>query len=537
MVQPSPDVTSKGRFSLRRPPDVVWTTYVLAAVVGVITIGLLGPGPRVGDGYDYYVMLFSWAENLTPYATDRVGEIYEAYVKTRPDAETFPKYWPGWPPCEGAEVELNHFWLYSLLAAVFYWPLKILGLDVGLSYNVLHVVLLFLAAHILNKRLGPAAALSLVLLVLFSPLLWSINKAHGEFYTVMTTTVGMGYFLVGQHVRCAIWMALAATLNPSLAAVTLLAVGFGFIEQRGRLFAENKLRLALLAGILVLHPAYYLVRLGAPTPLLSGGGAMRIAPDLLPLRHMTAFWVDPDVGLLANWPLALPMLVLFLVLACRGAVRLPRKVLAFLGLSILALCWTFTLVSTGFGGFGGTVGVSRYAIWLLFAFFPLQWQLLIWLLGRRRALFYPVATAALALGLWTTWLYRPGLPETCRRPTAVSRLLYAHLPGLYDPMPVVFYNCYGGRTRFNDDETLTWTSWAVSDPSGNKILVWREAMQGEDPQQPLSVVGCPTLDSAAVYRAAAGRFSPQPRRQYVYLNGVDWTVAKDATLRPNPNRS
>ena len=42
---------------------------------------------------------------------------------------------------------------------------------------------------------------------------------------------------------------------------------------------------------------------------------------------------------------------------------------AFFILSSLMLTWTYARLSSGFGGFGGTVDVSRYSVWLIFLFF------------------------------------------------------------------------------------------------------------------------------------------------------------------------
>ena len=498
----------------------------LLGAVSVATLGCLGAGPRVGDGYDYYVMLFSVAESLTPYTTDRAGDVFEAYAATRPD-------WTGPRQYDRACPVTEHFWLYSWLAALFYWPLKGCGLDAGLSFNCLHVALLLVAARIVHRNLGPPAVLGLILLVIFSPLLWSINKAHTEFFTVMTATVGMAYFLVGQYPRSAAGFALAATQNLSFAPVALLALGFGFRRHGWKLIVGQCRPLALTAGLLVLHPLYFLMCQGQLTPKMAENELI-FGSYLLPVKHMAAFWFDPDAGLLANWPLALPLLAIAAAPCLRRPGRLVTETVVFAALAIVGLTWSYTRLVGGFGGGGATIGVSRYAVWMLFLFLPVQWRVLTWMAVQRRALSWSVAGAWLLLGGLTSWLYWPSLAELSGRPSPVAGMLYANLPGLYDPVPLVFYDCYGGKYEYHKTTagvTGVRTSWAVSDRSGNKILIWRDAMLREAPAKPSPVVGCAALAPELVYPLAQRWFAENSDAEFLYLNGMASRVGKGVRNR------
>jgi hypothetical protein len=439
-----------------------------------------------------------------------------------------------------------------MLAAVFYWPLKFLGADVGLSFNCLHVVLLYVAVVLLHRRLGPAAACSLVLLVVGSPLLWYANKAHAELFTVVLGALGTAYLVSGQHTRSALCFALVATQNPAFGLVALLALAVGLASRGWRKsLAEWKLLLAV-AAVLALHPAYYWLRSSLASPMLTGP-ELQIGGDYLPLRHMAAFWIDPDIGLLPTWPLGLPLLVAAVVMFVRRRSRRRIEYAVFAVLASLILTWTYTRLSRGFGGFGGTVDVSRYSIWLIFLFFPLLWQVLVWLqgsrqspsavrpaveaagpysgrisswrtaYGRRLLPFLPpmprfvVIVGLGAIGL-SAWLYRPWLDETSRRPTPVSNWFYANLSGCYDPLPRIFYYSRGGRRELCGDEDFYWSDWAVSDASGNKMLLWRDAFQRQSPEAPAAVVGRGCLDPKAVYAIAQERFARHPRAEFAYIN-------------------
>ena len=142
----------------------------MLGLFGTISLGWFGVGQRVGDGTGFYMMFFAWAENFTPYSTERVGKKFVEYVKPRPEWEGDQHYYsPDNPIRKNGTADEGHFWLYSMLAAVFYWPLKLLGADVGLSFNCLHVVLLYVAVVLIHRRLGAAAACSLIILVVASP--------------------------------------------------------------------------------------------------------------------------------------------------------------------------------------------------------------------------------------------------------------------------------------------------------------------------------------------------------------------------------
>ena len=118
---PSTIPPDSSRISNRR-----WHAIYAAVVLGLfgtISLGWFGVGQRVGDGTGYYVMLFAWAENGTPYSTQRVGEKFVEYVKPRPEWKGQQYYSPGQPIRKDGTSDQGHFWLYSMLAAVFYWPL------------------------------------------------------------------------------------------------------------------------------------------------------------------------------------------------------------------------------------------------------------------------------------------------------------------------------------------------------------------------------------------------------------------------------
>ena len=507
------------RFLPQRQLDLASWNFLVLCALALATVGYFRAGPRIGDGLHYYLMLISISENGTVYTTPATAAVYDEYAFKHPrrGLAKFARIdTKNRLPTSGPDrVEFNHFWFYSLLASSFYWPLKWLGVDVGQSFNLLHLALLFWAAYVAHRRLGPRATSSLILLVVFSPALWFINKAHTEFFTVMTTSIAILYFLSGRYVWCAAWFAAASTQNPPFGILAIIALGCGFAEQRWKPFGEHKRLLAATAALMAIHPGYYLLMHGTLTPSLLTGHT-HFGGDLLPIGRMAALWIDPDLGLFPNWPWGLVILAVFAWLCFRRKVRLrPRLVL--LGMAvILILGWSNT--RAGNISHGGTVHVSRYGLWYLCLFLPLLWRVVQWLATQRRAMVATLAAVALVPALFTMAQYWPDRREVFHRPTRFSLVFYEYLPWLYDPIPEIFSERYG-----NEEDC---EAWAVSHPSGNKILVWDDAPYLDTPQQAPNVRGCPELDPVAVCKLAKRRLAQQPNKYYVYLNGLGSVLAR-----------
>ena len=131
--------------------------WVVVGALAVLLVLVLGRGQRVGDGSEYTIMLLGWAEQLQPYTDATTKEIYQSYVASyAPLGRHVPLHelqMNGQFINAAGQADYTHFWFYSLCAAPFYWPLRALGLDPGLSFNLLHVTLIGLVVHLCH-RLG-----------------------------------------------------------------------------------------------------------------------------------------------------------------------------------------------------------------------------------------------------------------------------------------------------------------------------------------------------------------------------------------------
>jgi hypothetical protein len=508
---------SRARF-LQRSGSAGILAWLLIAILAFICLIKPGPVVRSGDSLEYVAMLVSWAEFGRPYVTADSIKIMEKRLGQAPEPgesaffrslrERFPALLKN-----GTEMDLPHFWLYSLGASVFYHPVRLLSLNIGLAFMLLHLLIVVAGFLVIRKALGRAAGLCFLLLIVFSPLIWFVNKVHVELFTVVLVCSGAALLAAENWAGSALSFALAATQNPPFAILAGLVFLLGFVRQKWAVFRGRWPLLAAAFGLAAAQPVYYLLRLGILNPVVATGAA-RMDTDVFSLRRMFSFIVDPDIGLFANWPVALLILLLFAVQAARGKAGFRSPTWVFLAVSLPVLLWSQSRSLNL--NHGGTRFISRYALWYLYVFFVILWQL-----GRslqasdRRAkrAWFAAGVLAAAFALVEFW---PSRPEEYLRPTPVSQWLYSRFPGVYDPMPEIFTERYR-----RIEEHLPEDVWAVSNPTGSKILIRWGRMQVVRYWPKLDPIPtCPALDPDLVYTEAQRRFEAAPEKKYLYINGL-----------------
>ena len=134
--------------------------------------------PRVvGDAREYALM----AVNLARLESPSVSREEMAGIGTvLPGVTSEGLAMPQLQGPEGRQV-FPHFWFYSLLAAPF------VGAQPLLAFAVLNLLLLTAASVVLARRV-PLATLALVMA---GPVVWWIDKAHTEVFTVALTALDL----------------------------------------------------------------------------------------------------------------------------------------------------------------------------------------------------------------------------------------------------------------------------------------------------------------------------------------------------------
>jgi hypothetical protein len=231
----------------------------------------------------------------------------------------------------------------------------------------------------------------------------------------------------------------------ALAAALFWAEGAWVARQFGRNGDRRAIgRLTLAFAPAFLPTVFGLVVFGRPSPLHLAG-----AYDV---RHVSAVRAlelvfDLNLGLLPYVPLALTLGVMLpvLSLACRRTGTAtgpgPRSAAGSRGSAwLLVAAALVALASTGAANWNhGTVGPSRYGLWLLPFLFVLLAEALEVAGGRLRRVVLPLAVLAV-LSQAAITLVRGGVhaPEDYTRHSPVARWVLDRWPALYNPTTEIF---------------------------------------------------------------------------------------------------
>ncbi len=434
--------------------DATASRLVWAALVVVAVLGLVAPVRRTGDAHQYHAMAAALAGLRPPALTEAEVMAYSGWLSAQPADSGFPgSVRAVRQPAlvvDGRQ-EFSHFWFYPMLAAPFVAAAAVADIHPGHGFFAANVLLLGLAVWAVARSSRPV----LGLLLLATPIVWFVNKAQVEVFTFAVLCLAMAAARRGWFLWAGLAVAIASTQNaPILVAVPCFWAAALFKHRlaegrAGRASPTGRVRAVLLVGATVvigaLHPAYYLIRLGVPTPQRLNGGIDAGWPSA---QRYLAVLLDPDLGLLA-WVPALAALALV------GGIRLLRRdsgdgapTADTVDLRLTAACgvaiggwFLFVFAQTTNVNSGGTVHVSRYALWLIPLLLPTLEAALRPIERRRPALLPVLATVVFAA---YAVAFRPALPERYVTPSPQSDLLNAWLPGVYRQVPEVFFERHRG---------------------------------------------------------------------------------------------
>jgi hypothetical protein len=394
----------------------------LAAAVLAVSLGLISQSPfrHVGDAGEYTAM----AVNLARFSRPSLTPAQLADAATRlPEGAAANLVQPERLAADGRQ-DFAHFWFYPLLAAPFVHVAMTLGLDPQAGFVALNLGLIVGLTVLFASRIAPAG----VLLVVFSPIIWWLDKPHTEVFTF--TLVATALVLLREKPWWSIVaFGAAATQNPPIAGAMAIALVVGLIQHG---FAERRLWFAGVAGALLagLHPAYYYSRLGVWSGLT--GGIDRHWPAM---REVTTVPFDSNVGVFV----LAPLLSVTMIAALVAVLRRPqhrRMDIATGAMLLIAVLFLLSFTQTTNYNSGGTPGPSRYGMWLV----PFLAPMIGWVDSRARWLW----SLAVASSLWSVWAFAPARPERYVEPSALASYLWSHAPDIDNPVAEVFVERLGG---------------------------------------------------------------------------------------------
>lgn len=389
------------------------TPAVMAVVAAVIVTGAIDAVPRrVGDGGEYMAMTLRMADGHGPTFDDAAVQRSTARLQAL-----------GWlhgtpltglvPTTDGRQVFL-HFWLYSALVAPVAALTEALDAHPNLAFTLVNATLLLA----LVWRLSRSGHHLLALIVGIGPVIWWVDKAHSEVF--MVATIGAACLLAAERRRAGFLAAgLAAAQNPGALGPLVVSAGALAASQVG----NRRDYLALTGGVALaaIYPAHYLLHTGRLSPLLPPDGLSWPG-----LRTLLTPLVDLNVGL---WPFA----PAYCLLVAAGLVAQPART-RVMTLTTGGLL-LFAAAQAGNVNHGGTPGMSRYALWLFAALLPAA------AVSARRVQDHAAAAAAVVgITAVMTWAaFRPVFDDgRALRPTILASAVWAHWPGLDNPVPEVF---------------------------------------------------------------------------------------------------
>ena len=472
---------------------------------------------RVGDGHEYLAMARQMSTGRPPALS--AADL----VRVSSEMERLGSGWSvdlAAPHLTGSDgrQDFPHFWLYSAFVAPIVAVFALSGLHWNHAFTVFNIALLTTAACVALRRVRPAATPMLVA----GPIVWWLDKASVEVFTFGLLAIAASLWSTAPCAAVVLLGVLTAQ-NPAF-GLTLVAVG---VWATGRARPPDRRRivlaLAVAAAIGVLHPLYYFWHLRRPSPLASSlvlewpGITAVLTPLLDPLAGVA--WCFP--GLVA---------LVALVSACEIRDRRIVPLMALAGL-VGALLVVFALSSNV--NHGGTPGPSRYGIWLaplvltLFAHRPDGTP------PCRHGRYLPLV-AMLSLP-HAVWMFHPKLPENSEAPTRVGNWFVERTPALYNPLPEVFAERFGG----NDGDPLVPTASARCE----KVLLSGEgspAMRWPIPCAPAPVpAACTQADVLCYANRSGGAYefvSPprQPGFRFVVAAETSWRGPRDFDWLPVP---
>jgi len=401
------------------------TAFAVATVSIAFCLIAGSPARLVGDGGEYMAQALNFAALDGPSIGRQATPLLEARIAAiEPALET-------WSIEDAAAAgpdlrrDFVHFWFYSLMAAPFVAAADLVGLSPVHGFTVLNVLLLAAAVWFAGPRLGPAATI----LLFASPLVWWIDKAHTEVFTVALLAIAF------VAMRDRPWLApiaagAAATQNPPIALVVAIIIGVGVLTSGRQMLRDRTYLVAagIGLGLAALQPAYTWLRHGTPSLLLRA-----TKPGLPTISELSASILDPSMGLVGNYPMLLVASLAVAVLAvvrARPALLRPDLIAAALALPI----FLYAFAQTSNPHHGATPSLTRYALWFIALAVPL------WRLGfERRLLPAPVLwTAAVVSAAVSLIAFHPAVSQHAHEPTWLASHLWQHHPRWQHPLPEVF---------------------------------------------------------------------------------------------------
>jgi hypothetical protein len=489
-----------------------------AALYVLIVLGLAccDVRPR-GDGYEYMLMASAFAIHATPDVRDadtvwvaaiepRVGGVMRQVRRGMVSAE--PSILGSIERAPSGRYYSVHFWLYSLLAAPFLWLAHVVGITPLFALPLVNATAVLAASFYAASALTGRRRLWVPVAFLLSGTSYYLHWTGPEALTASAAFVSALAALLGRSGHALLAAGLAASQNPGALSLLVFIGGWWFVLRRdpeSALFGNGCVprfdraivACALGGGLLAaLSPLFFSLTFGEPSLL-----ARAIDSNLIGPERLFSLLFDLNQGMLIGVPgVLLGFAIAAGIVFHLRSVREQRLLYVALALGALtALLGVLPALGTLNWNSGCSV-FMRYAYWGAM-------PVLVTLLGVTARLakgldVVMVGPAAVAqLSLLAVYGVT-GASTAYTRHGPVARLVMAHLPAFYNPVPEVFFERSLGR------EAPPSAYVAVAWPSPEnpvKILVTRPG-----PIATPAFCGGTEIESASVAHTGEARYLNGP---------------------------
>lgn len=409
--------------------------FVVAFVILCVVLTAGSEQRRVGDAGEYTAMAWQFAHLRPPALTAADASELDSHYRSLDDR--MPLYVGSTPLLPSMEkngrYDQLHFWIYPLAVSPLTMIVGLFGQPDTYAFAIFNITLATFALVLVLERLGFGPAL----LLFASPILWWIDKPHGEILIFCLLTVS----LLWRHDRPLLGllcMAFLAAHNLGF-ALAFIVYGAGLVVEHGRsLFDKPRKRLILIlvTVLAVIHPLYYLLRIRAVDPQTVLGAASVRIPTVT--RLLTPV-LDPYVGIIVWWPLLVLVAFVGGLNRIRKRPREPRTVREWTIVCMPAAVAAAVLFAGSQNvqpDSGGTFSMSRFAVWIApFAIYGLGDRLLTHRVTRLAVVGVALSSMVLSLGV-----AHPAVSDNywTLESNFVADLVFDQAPWAWNPVPQIF---------------------------------------------------------------------------------------------------
>jgi len=462
------------RATVRRPnirsTALVCCAIFLAGAALCSSVGIVFGG----DSREYVLLLLALGTQGDPTITEATQNTWLAELPET-GLGSF-----GLVPFRPGSHDTTHFWALSAFALPFYFGCKLLGIGWEHAFIFLDWFWFSLTLFVAGYTRGWLGMSLVGLGILSSPLIAYFLIPHPELFVVCLTTIALLFLIDRKYLLSSAALCLISVQVTAFSPLALLLLFVWVLKNRRRKPSWSEALIAMMSvGCLTLQPIYYLFRHQTANLILAQG---YLYQDMATPKRMLALLIDPDVGLLPNWPGALGFLLLGLIctLVSTSWIRDKRLFWGFTGLFVLVMPY----IQSQQVNF--TTGSFRYAYWYIPFLLVAAVEAVVGLPPTTRRKRILLSAGVVFAGLtgcslyYNSQLFGVSLPSFKRRP--IADWFYESFPKLYNPDKEVFLEksiegaTGNSRALFAERRPeipgLTDAGvWAVANSACNKLLV------------------------------------------------------------------